>query len=226
MGARFASGGDALAGLVRDMQDAAERRNRLDRDLVKAASRPPDGRNKTTETTWRRELAVTDRRITKINAELAISFPQYAELASPKPLPLAELQALLGEAEVLVTYLVGSKRAFVFAVRRDRVIARDIKLGAQEQEDAVVLLRRGLDPFHIQSLSDVPPFNTRVAYELYQKIFQPIEAVLEGARQVFMVPDGALQSLPLGVLATQDYNGQIKTLEDYGMVAGLLGNTR
>ena len=41
------------------------------------------------------------------------------------------------------------------------------------------------------------------AYALYQKIFKPIEPLLEGARHVFVVPDGALTGLPLGVLVTE-----------------------
>ena len=221
MAARFATGDDALAGLVRERQDVAERWRRLDGALVKAASKPPDRRDRAREATQRLELAKTDRRIKKIDAALAKSFPQYAELASPKPVPLDELQELLGETEALLTYLVGSKRSFVFVVRRDRFLAKEVNLRAQELDDAVAVLRRGLDPFRIRSLTDVPPFNTTVAYELYQKIFEPIEDLLEGARQVFVVPDGALQSLPLGVLVSQDFDGEIKVPGDYGKVPWL-----
>ena len=42
MGARFATGDDALAETVRAYQDAVERWQRLDARLVKAASEPPD----------------------------------------------------------------------------------------------------------------------------------------------------------------------------------------
>ncbi len=50
------------------------------------------------------------------------------------------------------------------------------------------------------------PFSVRwggKAYELYQKLFEPVEQMLGGARHVFIVPDGPLQSLPLGVLVTK-----------------------
>ncbi|MFP6773857.1 MAG: CHAT domain-containing protein, partial [Alphaproteobacteria bacterium] len=221
MGARFATGDDALAGLVRERQDAAARWRRLDGALVKAASQPPDKRDKSREAAVRLDLAATDSRIKEIDAELAKSFPQYAEIASPKPVELAELQQLLGNDEALLTYLVWTDRSFVFAVRRDRVVAKEIKLSAKELEGAVAALRRGLDPMDLQSSADLPPFNTTLAYKLYQKLFQPIEAMLEGARHVFVVPDGALQSLPLGVLVTKVFKGEIKGPEDHRKVPWL-----
>ncbi len=221
MAARFATGDDALAVFVRERQDAATRWRGLDGALVKAASQPPDRRDNEQEAVMRRDLAATDGRIKEIDAELAKSFPQYAELASPRPVGLAELQRLLGNDEALLTYLVWTNRSFVFAIRRDRVLAKEIKLGAEELGHAVSALRRGLDPFRIKSLTDVPPFNTTLAYELYQKLFQPIEAMLDGARHVFVVPDGALQSLPLGVLVTTAFKGEIKGPADYRKVPWL-----
>ena len=90
--------------------------------------------------------------------------------------------------------------SIVFALRHDRVEAKVIKLGAEELEGAVGILRRGLD---LTGLNRLPSFDTAEAFALYQKIFKPIEPLLEGARHVFVVPDGALTGLPLGVLVTE-----------------------
>ena len=221
MAARFAAGDDALAGLVRERQDAAERWRKLDEALVKAASRPPGKRDKAGEAAMRQEEAAVDEQIKGIDARLATTFPQFAELAAPKPDPLAEVQALLAEDEALLTYLVWNVHSFVFVVRRDRALARQIKLGAEELGEAVTELRTGLDPVGIRSLADIPPFDTTKAFELYRKLFQPVEVLLEGARHVFVVPDGALQSLPLGVLVTQESQGDFKDFSGYRHVAWL-----
>ena len=120
MAARFAVGDDALAVLVRERQDATERWRKLDGALVKAASRPPGERDKAGEAVMRQELSALDERMKAIDTRLATTFPQFAELATPKPVPLAETQALLARDEALLTYLLAGDRSFVTVVRRDR----------------------------------------------------------------------------------------------------------
>jgi CHAT domain-containing protein len=221
MAARFAAGDDALRGLVRERQDAAEHWRKLDGALVKAASQPPEKRDKAGEAAMRREMSALDERINGIDRRLATAFPEYAELTAPKPVSLAETQALLANDEALLTYLVWSDRSFIFVVRRDQALAKKVDLGSKELSEAVTALRKGLDPSNVGSLADIPPFDTTKAYELYQKLFQPVEHMLEGARHVFVVPDGPLQSLPLGVLVTKESQGNFTDFSGYRHTAWL-----
>jgi CHAT domain-containing protein len=163
----------------------------------------------------RQELSALDARIKGIDTRLATAFPQFAELSSPQPVSLVEAQALLAEDEALLTYLVWVDRSFVFVVRRDRVLTRQITLGAKELGEAVTALRKGLDPINVRTLADIPPFDTTRAFQLYRKLFQPVEHMLDGARHVFVVPDGALQSLPLGVLVTKESQGEFTDFSGY-----------
>ena len=110
MGARFATGDDALAGIVRTYQDAVEQWQRIDRRLVQAVSEPPENRDGEAEAKFRDDLAALDQRITELGARLARDFPEFAELASPSPLSLSETQALLGPDEALVTYVVWGRQ--------------------------------------------------------------------------------------------------------------------
>src|SRR5205085_824775 len=48
------------------------------------------------------------------------------------------------------------------------------------------------------------PFDGQTAAALYKRLFSGIERELADARHVFIVPDGALQSLPFNVLLTAD----------------------
>ena len=172
MAARFAAGDDELAGLVRERQDAADRWQTLDKALVSALSQPPDKRNKTKEQNLRKTLKDLDQRIAEIDAKLTTEFPQFATLTSNQLSSLADVQALLEPDEAILSYLSGPKNTFVFALRHDRVEAKVIKLGAEELEGAVGVLRRGLD---LTGLDRLPSFDTTEAYALYQKIFKPIE---------------------------------------------------
>lgn len=67
----------------------------------------------------------------------------------------------------------------------------------------------------VSKLSDLPPFERSAAHKLFKQIFAPAEKVLEGAHHVFVVADGALQSLPLGVLVTDVPNGEFQDVSDY-----------
>ena len=70
-------------------------------------------------------------------------------------------------------------------------------------------------------LADIPSFDTTKAFELYQKLFEPVEDLLDGARHLFVVPDGALQSLPLGVLVTKESQGDFMDFSGYRQTAWL-----
>ena len=220
MGARFAAGDDDLARVVRDRQDAVDRLQRIDARLVKEASEPPEKRDASTESDLRSELAALDERIDVLDATLASEFPVYAELASPKPVPFADIQGLLGPAEALVTYAVWDDSTFLWVVRRDGAAFHELDIGYQELADAVTALRGGLDQTP-RILGDVRPFDTEEAFLLYDAIFAPAEPLLEGARHVFVVPDGALQSLPVGVLVTKEPEHRVRKLEDYAEVPWL-----
>ena len=68
-------------------------------------------------------------------------------------------------------------------------------------------------------MKTLEPFEVKRAYALYQKILAPAEPLLDGAKQLLIVPDGALESLPFGVLVTQPPKADPKDLADHRDVA-------
>ena len=83
MSARFASGSDALAALVRKRQDLAFRWQRLDDAVVKTASQPPAQRKPEKEAATREAQAGVADRLELLNKEIADQFPSFSELTSP-----------------------------------------------------------------------------------------------------------------------------------------------
>ncbi len=223
MAARFAAGSDALAAAARERQDLAERRRALERALVQAASRPSDRRDPESEAALRQELQGLDRRLTESDARLARDFPRYAEIASPRPLPLAEAQALLAPGEALLSWLVAREEGFLWVLRHDRSAFFTLDIGEAELESAVASLRAALDPTNlfIERLSDIPAFDATAAHALYRRLLAPAEPLLRDARQVFVVPDAALQSLPLGVLVAEEPDRPLEDLTGYRSVPWL-----
>ena len=199
MTARFAKGNDELAQFTRMRQDMILRWQFVDTELVKAVSKLSADRNIASEKAMRDELVRLDKQLTELDAVLEKRFPEYKSLTNPEPLKIADAQALLGQREALVTYLVRGQKSYLWVLRRDRAQFLRLDIGRAELDKSVQLLRRQLDP----SAGFLRPFSLTQAHELYRRIFQPAEALLKGATHVMVIADGALQSLPFGVLVSE-----------------------
>jgi CHAT domain-containing protein len=203
MAARFAAGDDDLAKSVRQNQDAIDRWQALDKQLLAAVSSPPEERNAEAKARWRQERDKLESLIAGTDAVLAEKFPEYTAMSNPKPLSLADVQALLGKTEALLVYAVAKRQSYLWVIRRGGAAMFVLPVAAEDLDDAVASLRADLDPTGIQTLQDIPRFSTTEAHALYQQFFAPAEELLKGARNVFVIPDRALESLPLSVLVTE-----------------------
>lgn len=216
MAARFASGDGALAGRVREHQDVADALERAEAGLVRLLSQPAEARDETAEATLRDKSAALRGRLDALRADLARNFPGYAELVSPRPLDIGEAQRLLGPDEALLAFAVAEEEAFVVGIRHDRALFRRAAVGADDLAGMVARLRRSLDPSGIRSEADLFRFPADTSHDLYQLLIGPVAPLLDGAGHVFVVPDGALQSLPLGVLLTRKPGGPLDSYARLG----------
>ena len=233
MAARFSAGSDRLGQVVRERQDSLEMWAKISRQLSSAAAQPLDRRDQERESGMREDLGALDERIRELDQLLAQDFPDYATLVRPGAVSLSEVQALLRPDEGLLFLNVGSPadspaleqylqtflpgRTTLWVVRRDSIELEWVDLDSQAVEEDVARIRRTLDPtgLFIERLEDIPPFDGEVAYALYRKLIAPVEEHLRGLRNVFIVPSGPLQSLPLGVLVTEPLTEPIVDLSDY-----------
>jgi tetratricopeptide (TPR) repeat protein len=217
MAARFASGNNKLARLARTRQDALQRWQFVDAELLKAVGKPTGERSADREARLREELSGLDKRIAELDTTLLQrTFPEYKDLTSPAPLVMQEAQKLLAPQEALLAYLVGEKESYLWLVRKDKSDFRRIEIGKQALDKMIKALRLQLD-----ASSGVRPFAVKEAHELYRRIFAPAEPLLKDATHVIVVPDGALQSLPFGVLVIEVPKALISSLSQYRDIAWL-----
>ena len=129
---------------------------------------------------------------------------------------MAEVQALLGPDEALLAYVVANDATFLWVLRDDRAQMHRLDIDGDALSAAVAKLRRGLDPTaKSRGLKTKAPrrgqsFERGTAFELYRTIVASAEPLLGGIRHLLVVPDGALQSLPLGVLITEEPGGEFE----------------
>jgi CHAT domain-containing protein len=71
-------------------------------------------------------------------------------------------------------------------------------------ETRIRKLRGALEP-QAAMISDIPPFDLKLAYELYELLLQPVESGWKGAKSLIVVTNGALGLLPLSLLPTAPF---------------------
>ena len=161
-------------------------------------------------TALRNDIDRSETEVREARAQIVRAFPAYVALSDPKPLRLAEAQALLRTDEALVAILVGSAKSFVWALTRERAEWAEIDVGAQALLDQVTALRMGLDPLAQQDAEGaagsqagvVRRFDLDRAHALYRLVLAPVAGMFAGKRHLIVVPTGPLTSLPLQVLVT------------------------
>jgi CHAT domain-containing protein/lipopolysaccharide biosynthesis regulator YciM len=218
LSARLAAGGGDRSEVIREREDLAQQWQLLDSALVKAVSRPPADRKSAEEASLRSALADVSRRLDDLDARITAEFRGYGELSNPKPMSAEAARALLASDEGLLLYLATDDANWVWVLRRDTIAFYRIEMGAKALADEVTALRASLEP---QRNPHLAPFPARRAYALYEKLIGPAEPLLTGLHSLLVVPDGALQSLPMAVLVTRPSQQDPERIEDHRNIAWL-----
>ena len=202
IGVRAAAGTGALSALLRDRQMLG---NALDR-IEDRLTLPGAGTVALTG-----EADALQNQLSGIDAKVSADDPKFRALTRPRPLTVAEVQALLHPDEALLLTIVGDQSSYVFAVGKDTAGWHWLAVERAEVARIVGALRDELDPSGVparsaEALAPVAPhglsFNRHRASVLYDDLLRPLEPQFAHAAQVFVVPDGPLSSLPFGLLVT------------------------
>ena len=208
MAARFAAKDGELLRLVRQRQHAVDAWQRFEEQIVSALSGlgPKKDFGQGALVALRDRQRVPERDIQRLDGRLLNDFPRYAEVINPVPLSIDLTQAYLKPGEALLSTFFGERRGFVWVITASQ--SRFIPIEASA-EDLLLLgseIRLGLDPFAGAQLTPqgLPAtFPARHAFELFVLLFGGARDLLADIRTLYVVADGALQSLPLSVLLTE-----------------------
>jgi CHAT domain-containing protein len=150
----------------------------------------------------------------KLRVDIAKRFPSYANLIDPKPPSVEEIRAALKSDEALLSFYFGRESSFVWAVPKEgRVAFAAIHATYGDIGSKVQALRKALEP-DAALISDIPPFDLALGYDLYSLLLKPVEPGWKSAKNLIVVTNGALGLLPLALLPTapaqaQDGNGPL-----------------
>lgn len=114
--------------------------------------------------------------------------------SAPAEMPPAALAARLPRGRAVLDYALLSDRLLIWAIVPGRVEFRSIPIGMDSMTALVDrfddLLRAGTDSTSL----------ARQSARLYELLIGPVEAAIEPAQELFLVPDRALHRLPFGAL--------------------------
>jgi CHAT domain-containing protein len=200
--ARMVAKDSALAELVRNEQNLGKQINAALGTLNNLLALPSDQRDEQT-------VRATSATIEKLRADRKTAqqdikrrFPSYADLIDPKPPSVDEIKNALRPGEALLSYYFGQNASFVWAVPKDGDVAfASVPATAAELESKVRRLRQALEP-QVSMVSEIPPFDVTLGYELYTLLLKPVEAAWRPAKSLIVVTNGALGELPLSLLPT------------------------
>lgn len=143
----------------------------------------------------RTDLDAAYRALEDVVARLQRAARRSTDVVFPQPVTLAALQAALPTDATFVAYLLGSKRAFAFAITR--AAADIVDLGTSADLD-----RQGQAWFRL--LQHPESDEATQAAGLYDLLVRPLEPYLGGRPRLLLAPDGVLSFLPFAALLRVD----------------------
>lgn len=203
--ARAAASTPALAGIVRQEQDAKNEisglRSYLAGDAGAAGAARIDIANQ-----MRERIAELDSLRLRLQADIRAKFPDYESLVRPSPPTAQTVAQQLLPAQALVLVLPTQDAVYVWAVASDRP-AKFAKAKVPEQQvgQLVAQLRGQLD--FAQMRGAPKRYDAATAFDIYDKLLAPVASVLQGKSQLIVAASGALAQLPFAVLHTAPGGG-------------------
>lgn len=150
-------------------------------------------------TEFEAQLGRVDAERRAAEAEVTRLLPVPEDIATPRPLSLAETIRLLRPGEAVLVLHHGSDGVYGLVASPGRPVHAWIsRVPARELEEKVQAVRAGLD-----ASAGLPRFPMNEAVALHRLILGPASRALDGIRHLLVVADGALLALPLAVLPTR-----------------------
>jgi len=191
-----------LAGLIRTEQDLEKQLGAELGLLNNALSLPSSERDGAVVKQIAEKIETLRGEQAKAGVLLKQRFPEYSELVDPVPPGVDKVRAALRTDESFLSIYVGHDQTFIWAIPKEGPTAFEmVALPASAISERVRRLREALEP-QAAMISDIPAFDTRLAYELFSRLLQPVETGWRRAKSLVVVTNGPLGLLPLSLLPT------------------------
>ncbi|MCD4783301.1 MAG: tetratricopeptide repeat protein [Candidatus Eremiobacteraeota bacterium] len=141
----------------------------------------------------------------KVLAKLIISNPDYASLITIKPAEIEEIQNLLSPDEIIIEYLTGENKTYVWTITRDEFTHHEVNKTSKDISNKVEFLRDEiiLSPGTVIEEEDIEYCRKRLS-GFYSVILKPVRNDIGERKNLVIVPHGSLHYVPFCALIDED----------------------
>ncbi|MCX5832587.1 MAG: CHAT domain-containing protein [Deltaproteobacteria bacterium] len=133
-------------------------------------------------------------------------FPRYADFVNPSARSISSIRTIMRPGEVLLSLYTTKDQTFIWAIPHGKNAQFvSVGMGRNNLIPVVAKLRKSLDS-EPGTLGDIPDFDISLAYDLYLKLFSPVESALKDATDLFIVTNNPLDQIPLAILPTAPFH--------------------
>ena len=194
-----------LSKLVREEQDLNQQIVFLTKFSKELAMQPASEQLPQIQAKMKADIEQLRKDAKRATMLIGLDFPEYAELVNPKPISLEKIQKTIKPNETLVTWFVGTKTSYVWAVNQQGTpLFKAIPIGQKEVRQNVTELRKALDA-KVAYIDEIPPFNFQLSNRVYDELFKPVQSAFAGKDTLVVIPHDDIGQLPLGVLTTAPF---------------------
>jgi len=124
----------------------------------------------------------------------------YLLLLFQKSVNLNEItQSYLHQNQIIIDFWVNSERLFLFMIATDSIAIFQYEIPAEQIKLKIIKLMASLHQKH--DLLQLQ-FDYKLAHELYQQLFMPIEKYALLSKEIIIIPDNFLTGFPFEILVT------------------------
>jgi CHAT domain-containing protein len=227
VGTSVASKDPALNALLTRVRTTGEAVRVAEKELADELSRPLNERDAAKVTSLQAKAAQARRAYAASVEDLKRANPSYASLVAVSPTNLSELRRRLPEKTVLLSYFPTADNLYVFVLTRDsepsaRAVAvkhAELARMVNQYRDLAIpsaparglSLEKKAEAAGGSRLHDIKEVNA-VTAKLYDALLAPVQAEVERADTILIVPSAELYYLPFHALGRANADGSIDYL--------------
>lgn len=189
--------------MLRDLQDAEKSRDDMRLSLANEATKSTEARDPERENWLAEQYRFFAGKAERAEKALQV-FPEFSRVSRPQSASLKELQSRLLPGEAFITFAFGEEFGLVIAVTPDRTTAKVLPVSTHDLAESVRDLRDGI----IVRSGRVGHYDVALALQLYRQLLGPVASTLATAKHLIIASSGAVASLPMAALVTEEPNGQ------------------
>lgn len=199
----------AAPDLLNQKQELQRRISQLTAQLIKERSQETSKQNKPKIGDLEKGLAQADSELSDWLREVRRRNPRYASLKYPEPVTLVDVQRILDDRTILLSYSLANPKSFLFAVSRNDFQVRELPSEITISSDVQALLAAIID-----KNNPAPQKYRRLVTRLSRELLQPVGRILAGKKALVIVADGTLHRLPFEslVLPNTPAGGDLRRL--------------